>query len=317
MKKRALIAGISFAVCLGVNGSVQGADDPESLTNPVVAQNDQTDNKDLLMFFEEQDLVTATKRPTSLRKAPAIATVISADEIRNMGARNLEDILKMVPGFGISTNEWGTRMIEVRGIRSGTSEKILVMIDGHSLNRNTNGSALVYNAANKLPAENIKQVEIIRGPGSALYGNSAFVATINIITRSAEEIDGLEIKSGGGTSDSFKGNLVAGTSIGDKLTLSGSLDHYQTNGPKLTVEADSLSGAPFSRAPGKTDLRSRSTDAFLKINYGELSFRGHYQTQKERNYIGIASALTDDSYVILENYWGELAYNSKLHSSCH
>ena len=312
MKKTALAAGVSLALCLGVSGGAQGADDPTAPQDATVAENGQTDNKDLLLFFEERDLVTATKRPTSLRKAPAIATIISADEISNMGARNLEDILKMVPGFGISTNEWGTHMIEVRGIRSGTSEKILVMIDGHSLNRNTNGSAFVYNVANKLPAENIKQVEIIRGPGSALYGNSAFVATINIITRSAEEIDGLEIKSGGGTSDSFKGNLVAGTSIGDKLTLSGSLDYYQTNGPKLTVEADSLSGAPFSRAPGKTDLRSRNTDAFLKINYGDLSFRGHYLTQKERYYIGIASALTDDSYLIMENYWGELAYKMSL-----
>lgn len=312
MKKRALIACLSLVVGLSINGTVQGAEESAREQNQLVAQNSQADNKDLLMFVEEQDLVTATKRPTTLRKAPAIATIISADEIRNMGARNLEDVLKMVPGFGISTNEWGTHMIEVRGIRTGASEKILVMVDGHSLNRNTNGSALVYNVANYIPMENIRQVEVIRGPGSALYGNSAFVATINIITRNAEEINGLEIKAGGGSFDTYKGNLVGGKAIGDKLTISGSLDHYQTSGPKLTVESDSLTGTPFSLAPGTPDLRSKNTDAFLKVGYGDISFRGGYQTKKEMFYIGIVSALTDDSYNDIDNYWGELAYNMRI-----
>lgn len=311
MKKKTLIQFVFFVACLNMNGAVWGADESLSAPDPQAAENATTENKELLLFFEEQDLVTATKRPTSLRKAPAIATIVTADEIRNMGARNLLDVLKTVPGLGISVNEFGALIIEVRGIRSSTSEKVLVMIDGHSLNKNFTGSAF-YPYADMLPMENIRQVEVVRGPGSALYGNSAFVATINIITRNAEEINGFELKAGGGSFDSFKGNLVGGKAIGDLLTVSGSLDHYQTNGPKLMVEADALSGTPFSLAPGKTDLRSSHTDAFLKIGYGDLTFRGHYLTKKERLNIGLASALTDDSYNELENYWGELAYSMTL-----
>ena len=274
-------------------------------------QNSKIDNKELLIFFEEQDLITSTKRPTSLRKAPASATIITAEEIRNMGARNLLDVLKMVPGLGISTTEYGGNMIEVRGIRTSLNEKILVMIDGHSLNKNINGSAL-YNVADMLPMENIRQVEVVRGPGSALYGNSAFVATINIITRNAEEINGLEVKTGGGSFDTFKGDLVGGKAIADKLTVTGSLDHYQTNGPKLTVEADTLTGTPFSLAPGTPNLNFTQTDAFLKIGYGDLSFRGHYLTRRKEQYIGLLSALTDDSSKDqVDNYWGELAYNMR------
>jgi iron complex outermembrane receptor protein len=63
---------------------------------------------ELQLLYEEKDLVTATKHLTPLRKAPAIATIITADEIRNMGARNLLDVLKMVPGIGVSTNAWGS-----------------------------------------------------------------------------------------------------------------------------------------------------------------------------------------------------------------
>lgn len=314
MKKKSLMACVSFVLCLGVNSAAQEENpgDPQHLATEQLSQ---IVNEDLLLFFEEQDLVTATKRPTSLRKAPAIATIISADEIRNMGARNLLDVLKMVPGIGISITEFGSNMIEVRGIRTSLNEKILVMLDGHSLNRNFTGSAL-YNVGDMLPMENIRQVEVVRGPGSALYGNSAFVATINIITRNAEEIDGLEIKAGGGSFDSIKGNLTGGKALGDKLTISGSLNHYQTNGPRLTVEADTLTGTPYSQAPGTPDLNSKQTDAFLKIGYGNLSFRGHYLARQKNIYIGIVSALTDDSSQDqVDNYWGELVYSLKLADS--
>jgi len=311
MEKRALIAGVSFVLCLGLNVTARGADEPVAQLYPQVAVNTQTE-KDLHLFFEDRELVTATKRPTSLRKAPANATIITADEIRNMGARNLLDVLKMVPGIGLSINEFGVNMVEVRGIRTAASEKVLVMIDGHSLNKNINGSAL-YNVADMLPLENIRQVEVVRGPGSALYGNSAFVATINLITRNAEEINGLEAKAGGGSSNSSKGNLVGGKAIGDKLTVSGSLDHQQTQGPKQTVEADALTGTPYSLAPGATNQGFRQTESFLKVGYGDLSLRGQYLNRRKELYLGIASALTDNSSVDpIDNFWGELAYNLPL-----
>lgn len=313
MKKKALMAFLSIVVCLGVNGTVQGANEPVGEQNQVVAQNELAGDKDLLLFFEEQELVTATKRTSSLRKAPAIATIIDADEIKNMGARNLLDVLKMVPGLGVSTNEYGSMMIEVRGIRTSLSEKVLVMIDGHSLNMNMNGTAILYNMAGSLPMENIRQVEVVRGPGSALYGNSAFVATINVITRNAEEINGLEVKGGGGSFGSFKGNLVGGKAIGDKLTVSGTLDHYQTNGPKLTVEADTLTGSPFpSLAPGTPNMSDWRTDAFIKVGYGDLSFRGHYLAKDQALYIGLASALNDGKPGEIVNYWTDLAYKLRI-----
>lgn len=264
-----------------------------------------TTEKELLMFFDEKDLITATKRATPLRKAPAIATIVTAEEIRNMGARNLIDVLKMVPGFGISTNEFGISMVEVRGIRTATSEKILVMIDGHSLNKNFTGSAL-YNVAGLLPVENIKQVEIVRGPGSALYGNSAFMATVNIITRDADEIDGFEVKAGGGNFNTYKGNITGGKTIGDKFGVSGSLDYYKTRGDNPYIERDVLG------ASGRADMQFRQLDSFLKVNYGDLSFRGGYMNKRQHSYIGLGYALVDDAYDQLENYWGELAYAKRL-----
>lgn len=310
MTNRTLFATLMVAVALATLPPLSGAANAAENVPAAAAEASET-QAELQLLYDEQALVTATRRSTPLRKAPAIATIITAEEIRNMGARNLLDVLKMVPGIGISTNEYGVNMVEVRGIRGSINEKILFMIDGHSMNRNYSGSGL-YLQADTLPVENIRQVEVVRGPGSALFGNSAFVATINVITRDADEIDGLEAKVGGGSFDTFKGNLVGATTYGDKLAVSGSFDYFRTSGPRLRVESDVLRATPWSMAPGSTRLDVEQTDAFLKIVYGDLSLRGHYIATRKGMNIGLGYALTDDNYIDKENYWTELAYDLRL-----
>jgi iron complex outermembrane receptor protein len=222
--------------------------------------------EDLLLFFEEEELVIATRRATPVRKAPAIATVLTAKEIRNMGARNLIDVLKMVPGFGVSITEYGVQMFEVRGIRTPISEKVLLMIDGHSLNKSFTGSAL-YTLAQDMSVENIKKIEVIRGPGSALYGANAFVAVINVITREPDEINGIEVKGGYGSFDTSHGNTTAGKVFENGLALSGSLDYVKTDGDKTRIERDALYGTPFTTAPGDAFYSTEKTDLFVKASY--------------------------------------------------
>ncbi len=275
----------------------------------VMAQDDDgRADEDELAFYEleEQFMVTATKRKIAVRKAPAIATVVTADEIRNMGARNLMDVLKMVPGFGVSINEFGRHMFEVRGIRTSTSEKILVMLDGHRLNESYTGSALSI-MFDDLPVENAKQIEIVRGPGSALYGANAFVAVVNIITKDADDIEGVETTVTGGSFDTKKISLLAGKSS-DDLKVFGSINYIDTEGPKVTIEADRLSGTPFSTTPGDTDSHLKKTDIFLEASYGSLTFRGHFADKDRGSYIGWARALTDDNIYEHKNYWTELEY---------
>lgn len=303
LKHIAACTVIAAVLCSGTTQAAEKTASPP--TTSLIAANTQSE---LLLYFEEKDIVTATKRSTVLRKAPAIATIISAEEIRDMGARNLLDVLKMVPGFGVSTNEFGIHMVEVRGIRTALNEKILVMVDGHAQNKTLTGSAL-YNLSDLLPTEHIKQIEVVRGPGSALYGSNAFVATMNVITRDADEINGLEVKAGGGSFDTYKGNITGGKLFSQKLSIAGSIDHIKTNGANLTVHADSLTPTPPSLAPGKPDLRFRQTNAFLKVGYGDLSFRGGYSNRKKNTYVGLAYALVNpEAYDKTDTFWGELAF---------
>lgn len=309
--KGALILSLPALLSLVFWAGSAGAAASTSVPEGEIASADEA--AELKLLFDEREMVTATKRATPLRKAPAIATIITADEIRHMGGRNLLDLLKMVPGVGIAMNEYGVNMIEVRGIRTTFNEKILLMIDGHTMNKNSFGSGL-HLLADTLPVENIKQVEVVRGPGSALYGSSAFVATINIITRDADEIDGLEAKAGGGSFDTFKGNLVGAAGHGDKVAVSGSFDSYRTAGPELRVESDVLRNTPYSAAPGAPDLDVKQTDAFLKVVAGDLAFRGHYLASRKGYYIGFGYALTDEtnSSCDIDNYWGEITYNRRV-----
>jgi iron complex outermembrane receptor protein len=313
MRARRLTALIISTAFLTIGGVCSFAADQQPPTKTLPDQKIGT-KEELSMFFEEKDLVTANKRATPEREAPAIATVVTAEEIRNMGARNLLDVLNMVPGMGISFTEDGVNMIEVRGIRTALSEKILIMIDGHSLNRNGFGSS-VWALAERMPVENVKQVEVVRGPGSALYGANAFVATVNIITRDADEINGFEMKAAGGLNDTYKGNITTGKVLNDKLNVTGSVDYFNTKGPKLRVESDTLLLTPFSKAPGYADMRFRQTDTFLKINYGDLSFRGGYRNSYKGEYIGLGYALTGGAHQDVDVGWAELAYAYRFNNA--
>ncbi len=148
------------------------------------------------IFTEEEIVVSALKKPRTVSKSPAIMSVITARQIRQMGARTLSDALEAVPGFDITMDTNGTREIGVRGVLQTNSSKVKLLIDGHSVNEPGSGGAS-WNFFD-LVVENIKRIEIIRGPGSALYGQNAFLAVINVITKDTDDIDGVQLTTSGG-----------------------------------------------------------------------------------------------------------------------
>ncbi len=262
---------------------------------------------DLLLFFEEEDLIIATRHEIPVRKAPAIATIISAKEIRNMGARNLLDILRKVPGIGISIAPIPVaHSIEVRGIKTLNSEKILIMIDGHSLNEAMHSSSTLF--FQYMSVEHIKRVEIIRGPGSALYGANAFLAVINIITKDTEDINGLQITSGGGSFNTKHYNLLFGYK-GEKLKIAGHFDYLDTDGPSSFIEQDAVLNS------GDTIMWQERPDIGLSISYGDFTLRGGYLKNKMGPYIGAANALNDESAQDWGQYYADLILEKDLTGS--
>jgi len=136
----------------------------------------------------ETFVITASRVMEEIKKAPASITVITDRQIRQMGAKDLSDVLRAVPGFDTYFSYNGAFLFGVRGGWRVPSNNVLIMINSHPINDVFGGSFSWVNET--LIIDNIKRIEFIRGPGSALYGASAFHGVINVITKEAEDIDG-------------------------------------------------------------------------------------------------------------------------------
>src|SRR3989338_1881083 len=274
------------------------------------AQDEKTGLEDMFAIFtEEQIVVSALKRPRTVSKSPAIMSVITAKQIKQMGFRTLTEVLDTVPGFDISLSETGEREIAVRGILDTNSQKVKVLIDGHSINDVWSGG-ISWNY-DDLVVENIKRIEIIRGPGSALYGQNAFLTVINVITKDTDDIDGFQLTTSGGDFDTQNYNMLFGKEYGD-LAVSGFFDFFDTEGHSEKVEQDVLFPAAFSKSPGRSHNRKEKTDLNLKLSYNNLEISGKYTKKRRKDYIGVGYALGDDSIIRSAYMFTELTYKFAL-----
>ena len=131
-------------------------------------------------------ITSSTLTEKNLRTAPSSVTVFSHDQIKAMGIDYLDDLLNFVPGFQAfrQADSGGEYYHSSRGIRSGTSSReVLILIDGNRVNAEYAGGSV-----HMISLGNIEKVEIIRGPGSAIYGSNAFVGVINITTSSGKNM---------------------------------------------------------------------------------------------------------------------------------
>src|SRR6266581_1091798 len=138
---------------------------------------------------------SASKHLQSSGDAPSSVTVISADEIQKQGYRTLADILRTVRSFYVTYDRIYSSL-GVRGFaRPGDfNTRILLLVDGHRLNDNIFDEAMIGTEF-PVDVDLIQRIEIVRGPVSSLYGSNALFAVINIITKRAEDVNGLDLSS--------------------------------------------------------------------------------------------------------------------------
>ncbi|VAW86806.1 TonB-dependent receptor, partial [hydrothermal vent metagenome] len=143
----------------------------------------------LLLLYQDEEMISiATGTAKPLHLAPSVASVITAREIKTLGARTLDEALEFVPGLHVSRDQYSQSAIfSIRGIHSNFNSQVILLINGHPINEPISGSRPPQF---KLPVANISRIEVIRGPGSAVYGADAFAGVINVITKRANEING-------------------------------------------------------------------------------------------------------------------------------
>jgi len=267
-----------------------------------------------IWFGFGEEVTIATRHETLISKAPSILTVITGEEIKNLGYHTFAEILRTVPGFEILKKaDFGDVVPAVRGLES--ANKVRVMLNGHLINNPLRGGA--FGNFDDFPVDNIKRIEIIRGPGSAMYGENAFTAVINIITKDAKDIDGVKVISGYGSFDTYDENIVFGKTYG-KVEVSGMVHYRQSEGFDGIVESDnqtridnSLSSFGFSQvsqAPGRVDDWRQEYDLNLKAVYKDVYFEGWYSNRNRGPFIGPQYALNDESDIESNYVFGEAGY---------
>lgn len=156
--------------------------------------------------FGEMTVVSAARRTQNISEAPAAISVITEEDINASGAITIPDLLRMVPGIDVMQITASDLVVNARGFNKEMSNKMLVLIDGRHVYWDFYG--IILWDSFPIVLEDIKRIEIIRGPGSALYGANAFSGVINIITRSAEETKGTHVFVTGGTINTYLGSVI-------------------------------------------------------------------------------------------------------------
>ncbi|EDZ63577.1 TonB-dependent receptor [Sulfurimonas gotlandica GD1] len=259
-----------------------------------------------ISYLQEETFVTsASKVKENIKKTPASVTVITQEMIENMGANNIFDVLRSVPGLGVSQSNIYVDKITVRGIETWFSEKVLILLDGHSLNVDLlNGGAT--GAYKNIPIELIKRVEIIKGPASALYGENAFTALINIITKKAKDIDGAKVVVKYGSDNTKVANLSYGKTY-DDFELTANLNYIKSDGDARFIASDAVGNSGYSNPT------LDSFNGYLSLVHKNGFYAtGNINTTEDGPRYGVAHALNNEDISKKITYFIELGYKNRL-----
>ncbi|MGH8070905.1 MAG: TonB-dependent receptor plug domain-containing protein [Candidatus Entotheonellia bacterium] len=184
----------------------------------------------------EPVVVSAGRVEQALQDVPANVTVLTRNDIERSAARTVDDLLRQIPGFSLFRRSSSlvanptTQGVSLRGIGPSGVSRTLVLLDGVPLNDPFGG--WVY--WSKVPLESIERIEVVRGGGSALYGNYALGGVINIVT-SKPQTTGAQGKIDGGTRDTVDANLETNF-VQDPLRLSLRGNVFSTGGYPIIQE---------------------------------------------------------------------------------
>jgi len=170
-------------------------------------------------------VTSVSKKSQKIAHAAAAIYVISQDDIRRSGVTTIADALRMVPGVQVAqidSNKWA---VTARGFNGRFANKLLVLMDGRSLY--TPFFIGVYWEVQDTVLEDIDRIEVIRGPGAALWGANAVNGVINIITKSADKTPGALVSTGGGTSETAFATARYGAAIGESSNIRLYAKHHE------------------------------------------------------------------------------------------
>ncbi|MGH7803957.1 MAG: TonB-dependent receptor plug domain-containing protein, partial [Candidatus Binatia bacterium] len=257
------------------------------------------------------EVTAASKHPQTAAEAPSAVTTITAEEIRRYGYRTLAEALRSVPGFYTSYDR-NYGFVGVRGfLRPGDfNDRVLLLVNGHTYNDDIYQQAYV-DPTFGIDLDSVERIEVVRGPGSALYGGNALFAVINVVTASARERPGIRVLAETGSFGRKRGHFSIGHVFdGVEVFASGSVVDVDGQDELFYREFDSpeANGGIVEDADGEQAL-----SFFGSARWGDFSLQGgansrrkHVPTAAYGTTFGDSDTMTVDS-----RPFAEIAYASE------
>ena len=187
-------------------------------------------------------------------------SIYDQSDFERLGIRNLLDLIRITPGFA-EIGDWNERQFGTRGTSNSTLQDVLILINGHRISDNLTSS----NGPDWISLDYVKQIELVRGPGSAIYGGNAFSGAINIVTKSGtgEKINEANVRLGNGNdfssvdqrlNNAYKLNYQYGTQINNTESIYLSATFHQSGGSEID----------YSDADRKIILPEYSRDSLIR-----------------------------------------------------
>lgn len=280
---------------------------------------DQLSQADVLVPTMDTVVSTVSRQESTVGRSPAAVFVITPDMIKRSGANNIPDLLRMVPGMEVAqidANQWA---ISCRGFNGLYADKLLVQIDGRVLYSQVFSG--VYWDAQDTPLEDIERIEVVRGPGATVWGSNAVNGVINIITKNANETQGLLVDAGTGTQYREFGTVRYGNRIGEDFAwrvygkqfdrdlgnypgLDGGFNQWEqarggfrTDWEASDWDAITIQGDFYDGTSGNALRDSFPTAPYARIVQGDTVITG-------QNFLGRwTRSLDDDSDWSLQSYY--------------
>jgi len=260
-----------------------------------------------LMDVKVQTVYAASRHEQKTSQAPASVSIVTEEDIQTYGYRTLGDLLSSVRGFYVDFD----RAYSVAGLRGvnrpgSYGDGILLMIDGHRMNDGLVGAAYTYDDF-PLDLDLIDRVEIIRGPGSALYGDNAFFSVINVITRRGRDLQGVELSTSAGSFDTYSGRVTYGCLFTNGIEVLASATYKDSAGYDHLhfPEFQSVNGGVADDLDGGHVLKLFST-----ISYHDLTLEGGFNERRKSLPTAAYGTLFDEkpNWIIDQRSYAELRW---------
>jgi outer membrane receptor protein involved in Fe transport len=242
--------------------------------------------------------------PRPVREQPGIVTVILAKEIREMGARDLTDILQLVPGFGLGMDVNGVVGPSFRGLWAYEG-KLQLIVDGVEMNETLYGTVQL---GHHIPADAIAEVEIIRGPGSAKYGGTAELAVIRVTTKGASQNGGYAVS----TLSFANGRMAEDYTGGFGYTMKDwrvSANAFVSDNFRSNRRYTALDGTSFDMTRD-SDINTRMVN--VGLGWKDLDVRLIYDLYQLDDRINFGEPLPQTEPIEFETIAGSATYNYRV-----